>query len=328
VLYLARSVVLPLVLAMFLTAIIGPLLRFLHRRLPLGVSIVIVLLILALVVVGGTALFAYTSFRVAERAPKYVDRFQARFEFLVTAAQKQGLPLNWDQIGVKKVTDYALQFVGAGLESVLSMVGQAVLVLFLTIFLALEAAQFRKKIDAGFHTIVRSKIQSTIADISKQIQRYAATKTLLSLLIGACNFVVCSALGIDFPFFWAALAFLLNFIPNVGSLIAIAPPVFLAFVQFDGLGRPVATLAILVVLQNLIGNLIEPKLLGRSMNVSALVVFLSMIFWGWLWGIIGVVLAVPLTVGVKIACGHVEALRPISVILGGDPIEPKPASPY
>ena len=76
----------------------------------------------------------------------------------------------------------------------------------------------------------------------------------------------------------------------------------------------------LIVVQNLIGNVLEPKLLSKSMKISALVVFLSMIFWGWLWGIVGVVLAVPLTVAVKIACGHVEMLRPFSILLGGDPI--------
>ncbi len=320
VLYMAQSVILPLILAIFLTVVIGPALKVLTRKLPVWLALLIVLFGLAVLLVGGTLLFVATSYQVAERAPDYVDRFQERFQGVIEQARSRGIELSWDQIGLERGTGFALTFIGAGIGSVVSVVGQMAIVLFLTIFLALEATQFQKKVEVGFKEGTREKIHHSASAIIDQIQGYAMTKTLLSFLTGMGTYLICWGFGVDFPFFWGVLAFLLNYIPNVGSVIALVPPVLLSFLLFDGWGKQVGLLVSLVVVQNLIGNVLEPKLLSRSMKISALVVFLSMIFWGWLWGIVGVVLAVPLTVAVKIACGHVEMLRPFSILLGGDPI--------
>lgn len=320
VLYLAQSVILPLILAIFLTVVIGPVLKKLSNRLPVWLSLVIVLLGLAVFLVGGTLLFVSTSYQVAERAPGYVERFEDKFQTVIDYARTRGIELSWDQIGLEKGAGFALKFLGAGLESVVSILGQMAIVLFLTIFLALEATQFQKKVRVGFKEETREKIHLSALAIIEQIQSYAMTKTFLSFLTGFGTYLICWGFGVDFPFFWGILAFLLNYIPNVGSIISLVPPVLLALLLFDGYGKPVGLLVALIVVQNLIGNVLEPKLLSKSMKISALVVFLSMIFWGWLWGIVGVVLAVPLTVAVKIACGHVEMLRPFSILLGGDPI--------
>ncbi len=321
ILYFARSVILPLLLAVFLTAMIGPILRALQRRLPLWLSLVVVLLGLAAIVVGGSALFAMSSMQIVRKGPEYADIFQRRLEELLASFGREDVKISWEQVGLGKGAGFALAFLGAGLESVANAVGQAVIVLILTIFIAFEANQFEKKVGIGFGSDTARKIVESFTAIAAEIQRYVMTKTFLSLLVGLCNYVVCVIVGIDFPIFWGVLAFLLNFIPNIGSTVAIVPPVLLAFVQFGTPTRPLATLGTLIVLQNLIGNVLEPKLLSRSMKLSALVVFLSMIFWGWLWGITGVVLSVPLTVAVKIVCGHVEALKPVAVLLGGAPSE-------
>jgi predicted PurR-regulated permease PerM len=320
VLYLAQSVILPLILAIFLTVVIGPALKVLSHKLPIWLSLVIVLLGLAILLVGGTLLFVSTSYQVADRAPGYVDRFEGKFQTVIDHARARGIELSWDQIGLEKGAGFVLKFLGAGLESVVSILGQMAIVLFLTIFLALEATQFQKKVRIGFKEETREKIHLSAAAIIDQIQSYAMTKTFLSFLTGMGTYLICWGFGVDFPFFWGTLAFLLNYIPNVGSIISLVPPVLLSLLLSDGYGKPAGLLLSLIIVQNLIGNVLEPKLLSKSMKISALVVFLSMIFWGWLWGIVGVVLAVPLTVAVKIACGHVEMLRPFSILLGGDPI--------
>ena len=148
------------------------------------------------------------------------------------------------------------------------------------------------------------------------------TKTLISAITGVLTGLVCLMLGIDFAFFWGALAFLLNFVPNVGSIIAVIPPALIALLQFGDPGRALATAGGLTAMQMVMGNVVEPKLLSQSMSVSALVVFVSMLFWGWLWGLVGVVLSVPLTVAIKIVCAHVDALKPVAVLLGGEPERP------
>ncbi len=150
VLYVAQSVILPLVLAIFLTVMIGPALKFLSRKLPVWLSLIIVLLALGVLLVGGTLLFVATSYQVAERAPDYVERFQDRFQDVIHQAKARGIELSWEQIGLGKGTGFALAFLGAGLGSVLSIVGQMAIVLFLTIFLALEATQFQKKVPRGW----------------------------------------------------------------------------------------------------------------------------------------------------------------------------------
>ena len=139
---------------------------------------------------------------------------------------------------------------------------------------------------------------------------------LVNASIGLLVGLVVLALDVDFPFLWGLLAFLLNFIPQVGSVIATVPPVLIALLQHGTLSRPLIALACLIGLHMVIGNFIEPRLLGRSLNLSPLVVLLSLLFWGWLWGFAGVVLAVPLTVTVQIACQQSESLRPVAVLLG------------
>jgi len=153
------------------------------------------------------------------------------------------------------------------------------------------------------------------ASIIQRIQSYMITQTAIGVATGLCTLVVTLALGIDFPILWGIIAFLLNYIPNVGSVIAVGPPVLLALLQFDTLTRPLICLIGLGSAQFSLGNIVEPKVMGRSLNLSTFVVFVSLIFWGWLWGMIGVILAVPLTAAIKIVCEHIERLRPIAIFL-------------
>ena len=142
-------------------------------------------------------------------------------------------------------------------------------------------------------------------------------RIVVSLLNGVVSGLWLWLMGVDFALFWGVLIFLLNYVPNIGSVIAAIPPTLLAFVQ---LGFPWAAFVVagLTVIDQVIGNYLDPRLMGRTLNVSSLIVLLSVIFWSWIWGIVGALLAVPLTVTIILTCAHVPALQPIAVLLGGD----------
>ncbi len=125
------------------------------------------------------------------------------------------------------------------------------------------------------------------------------------------------ALGIDFPVIWGLLAFLLNFIPNLRSIIAAVPPVFLGYIQF-GIGRAVLVAAGFGVVNLIFGNVVEPKFMGRKLGLFPLVAFLSLVFWGWVWGPVGMLLSVPMTMVVKIALESNPSTRWISILLDSE----------
>ncbi|HDL18350.1 MAG TPA: AI-2E family transporter [Bacteroidetes bacterium] len=144
------------------------------------------------------------------------------------------------------------------------------------------------------------------------------TKTLISLATGLIATIILIVFGVDFAVVWGMLTFLLNYIPNIGSIIATAPPILVAFLQFDSFLRPLWITVLLLLVQMAMGNIIEPKFMGKSLDLSPLVVILFLIFWGFLWGIVGMILAVPIAATIKIVTANFPALRPVSVLMSGN----------
>ncbi len=143
-------------------------------------------------------------------------------------------------------------------------------------------------------------IEKTFKDITEQIQRYIATKFLISLLTGIVVGIILWIFDIDFIFVWAVLAFFLNFIPNIGSIIAIILPTIMTLIQYESIGYTFLVSGVITIAQNVIGNIIEPKILGDKLGLNPLVIILSLLIWGYIWGIAGMFLSVPLTAVVKI----------------------------
>ena len=150
--------------------------------------------------------------------------------------------------------------------------------------------------------------------ISSQIGKYLALQFFISLATGLCVWLALIILGVDFPVTWGALAFFLNFIPTVGSIAASIPPILVALVQFPSFWPAVFTLIVLLVIQMTIGNIISPKIMGDRLHLSPMVVLVSLVFWGWLWGL-WALCSVPIASAIKIVCENIEALRPISVMM-------------
>ncbi len=155
------------------------------------------------------------------------------------------------------------------------------------------------------------------AHLNSQIGRYLTVKLIISLCTGFCVWGAFKLIGTDFPLIWGVLAFILNFIPHIGSGFIIVTSAVLALIQFyPYLGKPVLVLLSTCVINMIFGNFLEPKFQGARLNLSPFLILFSLIFWGWLWGIVGMILAVPLTVIVKIVCENVPYLRPISILMG------------
>ncbi len=197
-----------------------------------------------------------------------------------------------------------------------SIAGNAGLILIYVLFIFLEQASFHKKLKALLTDSDQAiKIEAIISTISQKVETYVAIKTFVSLLTGIACYVVLILNDVDYASFWAFIIFLLNYIPTVGSMLAVLFPALLSLVQFPTFTPFLIIITSLGCIQVLIGNILEPKLMGNSLNLSPLVVMLSLALWGSIWGIAGMFLSVPFTVILMIIFSEFPKTRPIAIIL-------------
>jgi AI-2 transport protein TqsA len=202
------------------------------------------------------------------------------------------------------------------LNSLKDLFANAFMILLYVIFLILEESVFNHKIKEIYKT--KSKfIHATklLAKIDKSIASYLTLKTISSLLTGGLSYFVLLFMNVDAPVFWAFLIFILNYIPTIGSLIATLFPSIFTLLQFGDFTTSLYVLGLVGLVQVLIGNIIEPKLMGSSLNISSLVVILSLSFWGAIWGITGMILSVPITVVMIILFAEFPQTRFIAILL-------------
>ena len=206
-------------------------------------------------------------------------------------------------LGIELSTDVldpgrALGFAGEALGSLGSVLTNSFFILLAVIFILTEAWSFPRKLGAVLAHPERDLPH--FKRFAEKLNRYFAIKTTVSIATGIFVGVALWLLGVDFPVLWGLLAFMLNYVPNIGSIIAAVPPVLLAVIQLGMFGA-LATAGVFVVVNVVMGSVVEPKFMGRGLGLSTLVVFLSLVFWGWMLGPVGMLLSVPLTMTVKIA---------------------------
>ena len=255
------------------------------------------------------------TFALVEAAPRYQERLgalvEAGFEAigLDVATELEQLQSRLDVPGL-------LAGLAGGLGA---MMLDLVLVLIYLAFLLVEQGHFAEKLarlrPAGMDS---EEVARLVGRMARQIQTYLWVKTLVSLLTGVASWALLALVGVDFAAFWGLVAFLLNFIPNIGSAVAMVFPAALALVQFDTLWPFLVVVLGLGALQFTIGNVLEPAVAGRTLNLSALAIILALTFWGMIWGVAGMVLCVPITVALVIVCASVPSLEWIAVLLSRD----------
>ena len=186
-------------------------------------------------------------------------------------------------------------------------------------FLFVESGYMTQKIVAMFPDQTRAQeARKVLNDVSESVRRYISVKTGVSALTGVSCYIVMRLLGIDFAATWALLIFFLNFIPNIGSIVGVSLPALVALVQFDTLGPFVIVVVGLTAINLVIGSVLEPMLMGKTLNMSPFAIILSLAFWGTIWGIVGMFLSVPIMALVMIICAHVPGWRWVAVLLSKD----------
>jgi len=312
----ADEMVVPFILSVFIAVISAPPLFWMTQRgLPTWLAITLVIAVIICVTLG-VAVLVSASFRgFNEALPVYREGLQTEFSGLLNWLKSQGADLS-----VSWVTEYfdpgmAMQLVANTLSGFGNVLTNSFLILLTVIFILTEAASFPSKLSQLSNNPAKS--MQRFRKFSDTVKRYIAIKTLMSLLTGVTIAVWLTILGVDFAVLWGLLAFFLNYVPNIGSIIAAVPAVMLAFVQL-GPSYAGLTAAGYVAMNTLIGNILEPRYMGRGLGLSTLVVFLSLVFWGWVLGPVGMLLSVPLTMTLKIALESRDDTHWIAVMLGSE----------
>ena len=199
--------------------------------------------------------------------------------------------------------------------SLASFIGSMLMVLFYVIFILLEEANFKKKIEKMYHLSEGNNLQRTWKSIHALMHDYMSIKMLTSFITGLLSFFVLLFLGIELPALWAFIIFILNFIPSIGSIIATAFPVLFSYVQYADIKQTVSVFIGILAIQVLVGNVLEPKLMGNKLNLSPLVVIIGLVFWGFIWGVMGMLLSVPIMASLMIVFSQFRGTRRLAIFL-------------
>jgi len=310
----AQEVMVPLLLAAFIATIAAPPVFWLEKKnvpSPLAISGVMVGIILALA--GVTALVYQSGNAFTDRLPFYQDRVTELMSELVVWLSAFGIDIN-SQLALSSFNPgTALELAGNLLRGLGGVLSDGFFILLTVIFILAEASSFSGKLEATLPDPERNLPYFNRFAIN--VNRYIAIKTSTSLATGVLVSSMLMVIGVDFPVLWGLLAFLLNYVPTIGSIIAAVPVVLLALIQL-GPGAALGATGGYLTINVVMGNVIEPRYMGRGLGLSTLVVFLSLVIWGWLLGPVGMFLSVPLTMTAKIALEANPATAWIAHILG------------
>ncbi|NMP16621.1 AI-2E family transporter [Thalassotalea sp. Y01] len=318
----ASNILIPFLLSVFIAIMCNPLVTKAEQyKVPKALAIV---LIIALFVGIGMTLAGLIGNSLNELSllmPEYKAQITQKFAGLIDKLADYNINVSSKLLVQYLDPSAAMGFAADMLSGFGGIMANVFLILLTVVFMLFEASSISGKLHLALKD-PEMKIER-IDRFLTSVNQYVAIKTWVSLLTGTLVSVMLWVIGLDFFILWGVLAFLFNYIPNIGSIIAAVPAVLLAFVQFD----PSVALAIgagYMVINTVIGNMVEPRFLGKGLGLSTLVVFLSLIFWGWLLGTVGMLLSVPLTMIIKIALESSEEGKWLAVMLGDeDEVEDK-----
>lgn len=316
-----RGLLMPLIMAVFIWNLLNTIHNAIQRtpmvgsRLPYWLSMVLSLLAVTLLVKLLIDIITNNVNEVILASPRYQENLMHILRNLDQRYQIKALTTVDGFIKGISVQGILLNIYGV----FTTITGSAVLIALYIVFLFVEQHFFTQKIEALFPQAEhRQLVDSIIAHIVKDTQTYLGLKTLMSLITATASWVIMKWVGLDFAEFWALLIFFLNYIPNIGAMVATAFPALLALIQFQGWLPFIIITSGIVVIQFVIGNIVEPRFLSNSLNLSPLIILIALGLWSSIWGILGMFLAVPITVMMMIVFAHFHATRPIAILLSQD----------
>ena len=307
----ASVIVVPFLLALFLAIILSPLFLWLKSKgLPQSVALLLVVLLLfgtiaTLVMLIGNSVQDFT-----QNVPVYEAKLRTDFRNFLGFLDHYNIKIPKEDILSIFATDSVMEYIARTLRSLGGLLTNSLLIIITVLFMLMEISNFRSKLESS-----KSESLQSLLHVSENIKRFILLKSMTSAATGVIVTVALKIIGVDYAILWGVVAFLLNFIPNIGSILAAIPAVLMALVQFD---VPTALIVsgVYVAINVTIGSILEPRIMGEGLGLSTLVVFLSLIFWGWLLGPVGMLLSVPLTIVVKILLDAKEDTRWIGTLLG------------
>ncbi|MCB1214180.1 MAG: AI-2E family transporter [Deltaproteobacteria bacterium] len=302
-----RQILVPFVLAFFFYSLLSPLLNRLESRLKIPRPLALMLTVLALLLIAGLlGLFISLSFKdFLQGIPLYEERVRNFIQVFLDQAKSFNLPLDTESIQNSLKNLPVFEFLQDLTTSTLSWVGDFSLVVLFTLFMISGSSLSKKE-------------NPFLTQLQEEISRYTATKAFVSLLTGLFAGILLSLFGVELSLLIGVLTFLLNFIPNLGSILATLLPLPLLILQFGLQWQTWSVLVLLLAIQFILGNVVEPKLVGKSLGLHPITILLFLMFWGFVWGLAGLFLAVPLTAVLKIILSRLESTQKLAKLMAGE----------
>ncbi len=310
----AETLLIPVLLAAFIAIACSPPYLWMQRKgIPKAIAIVLIILVFLVMIflfglLIGTSIADFTS-----KLPQYQAKLESQTQVIITWLINEKILEPDFRLTSTINPSSILSIIGDTLNQLSGLFTTGFLVAFIVVFMLLEASSIPPKLKKMF-TNSSSKLRRSEV-VYYNINKYIGIKTIISLITGILVYLLLLFIGVDYPLLWGILAFAFNYIPNIGSIIAAIPPILLSIIQF-GFIEAIWVLIGYVVINTVMGNIIEPKFMGQGLGLSTLVVFLSLIFWGWLLGPVGMLLSVPLTMTIKIILDSSDETRWIAILLG------------
>lgn len=332
ILHLGAGVLVPMVLALMLAYVVAGLSRLtgamplVGRYIPKGLRYVLAVLIIGFFLVQLVTLFATNLSAFAARAPAFQTQLLGLIQTKAAAIGFEG-DLTWETVRRDVLGEINLQaLVRSGVSSTAAMLAGLVFVLLNTLFMLLEERSFNVKVGRLSSDPARvARLRTILADINARIGRYLAIKTLINIGLGLVSYAIMVVAGLEFAALWAILIAILNYIPYIGSFIGVTFPIAVGIVQFGDAETVLLLLAALIGAQFVFGNLLEPQVMGNSLDLSPYAILISLTVWSSLWGVAGAVVSIPLTAVIVIVMSEFSGTRPIALLLSqsGDIAERK-----
>ena len=307
----AKAIVIPILLAIFITILTSPLLMWLEDRglngsfALLGVVVLLVIVMTLLGLLLSSSLNDFSS-----NLPMYEAKLRDTISLILKFAHEQGFEFSNAMVSDLVDPSKMALFASGIIKGFGSALTNGFMILLLVIFMLAEATVLPKKIQA-----INVNASSHVSEFLSNVKQYMKIKSIFSFITGMLVYICLLIIGLDYALVWAVLAFLLNFVPNIGSILAAIPAVLLALVQLGFIGAmEVAT--VFMIINVVLGSILEPKYMGKGLGLSTLIVFVSLIFWGWVFGPVGMLLSIPLTIMLKLAFQVNPNTQWIAILMG------------
>lgn len=322
------TVFLPIIYSIMLSFVLLPVIRKINLKfgIPWVISSIIVIVLFSVILISLSSLLASSLSVIVSEYPKYESKFMSIYQIL---AERFNLEIDesksfienvWNYLKVREFVQKSAVFLSSG---IIAFGKNIFLVIIMSIFLLVEMRLTKRKMHYAFSKD-KDKVTRVTHQIVNETVRYLSIKFVISLATGFLSFIITLLAGIDFPVVWGFLAFIMNFIPIFGSIFSVGLTTLFSLLQsYPHWSIPLFILFSLTGINMILGNILEPRIIGKNLGLSPFIILVSLSFWGFLWGFLGMILAVPLTVIIKIICENIDYLNSFGIIMGNNPKKDK-----